>query len=961
MAEPVELCDGIRTAVGRFEKTIKRAATRDSGSHRILVKEFCDGISGEIFGDILEALRGLPDGELNQRMISRWLQLLTSLEATYKLVGCNKAAELTTLQPPLIKAFCDGSKAILAKVSENIVSTTSAEASGDQKQSKSGQILNHAPRDFFSVLDRNLASVIPHVNGVAVVELASMHLDIIREFVELYCDWLEGHLVVDGSEEAAASNVDLDTSGGDRGKHIWITPLGLARESEEPVLLIQGQPTGEDAICGVVGSCQKLVALGKETFDRFNTRVSSMPPDTRRHVVQHIESTWKEVRRIFEHLCKKAAEALANYTSATIALDSFAGLFSSSWDRGNNSEDSPRNLISQYMIDCVTDHQVWIGWKPGVHIASLKLFSALFKRYCLRLAVSARSRRMTPTRMHQGVYNDVLWIKRSLEKNAQFRQALPLHMFPQAFKPFNALLKLLKAKAARVFAEDVTAIQTLQESLGESTKQVISHLRADWRSEKSSIEQIHHHIDVTASRSNNDTIRSSRDSSVQNTFGAHHAAVWKSFRKICLSGNVESACVTTNRDVPALVFAVPTTFGFRVLSLEFDGNDVRMKNRGTVALRKALRQKVASIVQSYEKEESKREQETNSDGTLDISTKKEEKKASKDGDVEVITLEDLLGDETTDPVPGDETPDPAVQDDPESPVESKTEEKTAQVPVASEPKTVEQLKEHITKANEGILNRIKPHRIEKEGRNPFGNFSNRQKMKHNAGAGNPFSKQVKGAGNPFGSPTRKPKPSNPFGNPSKPGQSVKPTGKNPFGKPVNANPFGKPKAGGKLFGNRPRRTVRKRRPLKQSKFSPAKFFAQHPAILEKKRKNPFADPLGSRSVSQRSPRNPFSSAMKPSISPSNPFSKKSPNPSNPFSANSNNPGKASQISKGNPFSPGKRNKDKKDVDYGKLIATEHRVANLKVYKVGDIDGSKNSIPKIHASSSDVADSNDGCI
>jgi len=247
---------------------------------------------------------------------------------------------------------------------------------------------------------------------------------------------------------------------------VWVQPLGINPSSDAPLLLIQGQSVGEDALCGIIGSCERFLELAKITFSKFRNRIaklssasssssSSSGAERQRQqdigINQHIEAKWKIVRNVFQTLCLKASEALGFYTATTIALDAFEGLFTPKWATTELTElETPRNRIVEYLKDCISDHSQWIGWQPGVRIAARQLIERLFERYCMRLSHAAQRKKVAIDALRSGLDKDTFWLRKCIENDGLLNKWLSRGDLHESLKPFYALAKCLQDQSGRV-------------------------------------------------------------------------------------------------------------------------------------------------------------------------------------------------------------------------------------------------------------------------------------------------------------------------------------------------------------------------------------------------------------------------------------------------------------------------------------------------------------------------------
>eukprot|EP00466_Bigelowiella_natans_P001585 jgi/Bigna1/78278/fgenesh1_pg.53_\ len=896
-------------------------------NHSNFFKEHAYGDEwAEVFmNDILVAFKGLPDGQFSQKQIVRWLMLISKFQNTWSKHGSSKMEDMVrVLQPPLVKAFCDTSKEILADVSERIIAVNAKDASEEQKEDKNGRILTNGPRDFFTLLNRTLENVVPYVGGMAVVELATMVAEVINNFVVLYCKWLEGYLVVDGSNGNGDDNViDANTNKSDKGASlsmddfgnndangdndggsqrsargsnvVWVQPLGINPSSDAPLLLIQGQSVGEDALCGIIGSCERnrIAKLSSASSSSSSSSGAERQRQQDIGINQHIEAKWKIVRNVFQTLCLKASEALGFYTATTIALDAFEGLFTPKWATTELTElETPR-------------------------IAARQLIERLFERYCMRLSHAAQRKKVAIDALRSGLDKDTFWLRKCIENDGLLNKWLSRGDLNESLKPFYALAKCLQdqsgsTKKKKIMIGEIDWLRPLYAALGSSAAR-----------------QIHRNAFPSSSSSTTlPTMPIDDDGPPTGAFERYKPG--SQHKRLILAAKLIGFYYAQNEDR-----RFP---GYEILNVCFREGNVRMEKKGYVSTKAQVAPFIVTAAQkllrSSDDDVDARGRSAGGGGSSSSSSNqnnsnlKEEEKGLKnakqeradvhegehrDDTIEVISLEDLLA-ETDDgagggssstgtgtrnqeagekATNGDDLPPGAINASTAATtnLKAKNDDDTDEGPAANsvlpdDDKTASDVKRRLVEMNDTLRQQIIPKApsssspsslsSSSSSLNPFGDSLRKAKRQHEKQQQQHTAMTTKAAtsraatnsgssSSNGGSSGRR--------NHSNNGSvaSTSTSTSNPFG-PVSRR--GKAAGGGggrsqkqqqarkkptRLFGDAKRRkpTVRRRRPRKTN-FSPASFFMKPE---KKKSKNPFARELQVAASNPFSPHNPFSSAL----------------------------------------------------------------------------------------------------
>ncbi len=420
--------------------------------------------SKQVSGDVITAMTHLAHKRYEPVEVVRWLKFVSGFGELWREGGGEPINDLELVEMPLVQTYCEVSRKPMFRVVENVASAVRKEAAldtqggaQDQSQLEDGRISNSVPTDLFSLLGKNVSSVLPYTHGVSVLQIAELHTELLAYFQALYMTFLNAHVVVDaaavsgtekGGDEGARGELSalyqddsVEGEGGGDGAR-WLRPLGIGGKSDEPALFVSGVEVGEDALCGIIGSCERFLSMTESMYARFLERAKLRTTGSTRTVIAQIRQSRARVVEGFMRLMRAAAEALGQYAATTIELDAFEGLFSPAWaDSVADDDNAPRARIASCLLSAMGDYMGWIGHKTGINVLFSTLLRCTCGRYLAWLTRAARNRGPLPfsrlkvsnRKLAQGITNDRNYILSELTR------ALPEYARGSVSSGFTAL------------------------------------------------------------------------------------------------------------------------------------------------------------------------------------------------------------------------------------------------------------------------------------------------------------------------------------------------------------------------------------------------------------------------------------------------------------------------------------------------------------------------------------------
>ena len=344
--------------------------------------------------------------------------------------GGRMPREVEVLSLPMVRNFCSNSRESVQAAVENLFKALTSE---EPERGDDGNLASRGPVDLFTLLEAHLNAVLPHISGVAVLELAMFENAMLTYFQRLMSAYLGGvrfHVHTSSVKREKASDSPGASGGAKKMARMikgFFTPKLEKRKSIHMVFGGRGrvgtEQHPEDFLTAAVASSRRYQDLTRGVFARFEKRLlvdgdgdgdggssaaggggggagGASGGDELKESLHELEA---QVTTGFLALCDKAAQTLATNWSRLVEFDCFGELFKRRWMNGSfsaksksSSPTTPTELIVQWCAEALDDAAVAVAAnEQGLKRLSQRLLSATTDAYVRHLTSVAPAYKTT--------------------------------------------------------------------------------------------------------------------------------------------------------------------------------------------------------------------------------------------------------------------------------------------------------------------------------------------------------------------------------------------------------------------------------------------------------------------------------------------------------------------------------------------------------------------------------------
>mmetsp|Transcript_3099 Transcript_3099/g.4623 ORF Transcript_3099/g.4623 Transcript_3099/m.4623 type:complete len:898 (+) Transcript_3099:42-2735(+) len=409
--------------------------------------------------------------KMEQKDFKSFLVLLSKFENVWQRWGGNINKETHIMKLPIIRRFCVNCRDNLRSVIENVFNQVTHEQPVEKDD---GSIHCMGPRDLFGVLQHHVGGLLPHIKGVAVLELAHFETRLLLYFQQLFRDKLRCiHFHQVDSKRRSSTNQHRKRHGNRFG--LWkshtlepemvILEFGeilrpksgaaspLVKQGEGGVKLkIHGDHAtfvlDEDFLAAVIGSCRKYRENTRAMFEEFEKQMLADTEFDCKNKEHDMKTTLSEMRvkayQGFKGVARAAASVLADFWAREVAKTTFGNLFTKEWlssshlemdskSRNPQAKEHPCSGMVKWWETVLAEFKPAIAWEQGSAYLSTALLYASFDLYVRNLVSkivkteqSAASKFFSSlvgkkkanqcNRICAAMYEDLNWIRKQLIK-----------------------------------------------------------------------------------------------------------------------------------------------------------------------------------------------------------------------------------------------------------------------------------------------------------------------------------------------------------------------------------------------------------------------------------------------------------------------------------------------------------------------------------------------------------------
>eukprot|EP00466_Bigelowiella_natans_P017168 jgi/Bigna1/80640/fgenesh1_pg.73_\ len=344
--------------------------------------------------------------------------------------GGKVAKELTVMKLPIIRHFCLNCEKSLRLVIERVFCQISLEA---PILRENGRFETNGPRDLFTVLRSHVGGLLPHIEGVAVLELAQFEQGLIAYFQSLFrhklrCVHFNKH---DSAVERRGGDSKFDSGNGSSGgkkkkmkaRAFWssrrfsahmishgphdVGGISLVKDDAcSPVAglhhVSEGKKGGEagtkpelneEYVIAVIASCRHYTECLEQLFDDMKVRLLRNQESQRSEMALNLRGMQEKLSAGFDAIARAACGVLADYWVRELKQDCFGALFTKKWQQHAKENDGqqqqqqhPCGQIVRWWQEAIADVETAISWERGIGYLSSALIYSSIDAYTRHLA-----------------------------------------------------------------------------------------------------------------------------------------------------------------------------------------------------------------------------------------------------------------------------------------------------------------------------------------------------------------------------------------------------------------------------------------------------------------------------------------------------------------------------------------------------------------------------------------------